>query len=435
MGRYIFMFFAVVLTSFYIFPFDLVYLPGVNTKLLLAIVALVLFMADLAKKRSGKVGKDFILIFVSALFVSFSTYISVIYNGTTDYTYVSYIISAFVWLGGAYTVVCFIKWLHESVSVWLVIRYLIAVCVLQCVLSIAMDRLPAIYGFVDRFVTDLDGLDDFAGGRLYGIGCAFDVAGMRFAAVLIMMGYCFPVVAESRQWYAVPLYLCLLGVVAVIGSMIARTTNIGAVMAMIYVCFVLMKHASMGTDVAHRLWGSCFGVVFLSVLVIVLLYRFDAQFYKDFRFAFEGFFSLAEKGEWDVNSNKQLMSMYSQLPETAKTWLIGDGYFYDTTLDPYYTGVQYKEYYMGIDVGYLRFIFYSGLIGMAAFTVFMYHATSVCMRRLADYKMMFFLLFVLQLLVWGKVATDIFPVFAIFLVCSMVMERDREEQAPESVCS
>lgn len=45
-------------------------------------------------------------------------------------------------------------------------------------------------------------------------------------------------------------------------------------------------------------------------------------------------------------------------PENTRTWIIGDGYCGDPNNDPYYIGPQPKGgYYMGTDVGYMRFIF------------------------------------------------------------------------------
>ena len=54
-------------------------------------------------------------------------------------------------------------------------------------------------------------------------------------------------------------------------------------------------------------------------------------------------------------------------PDNLKTWLIGDGYFSNPyNIDPYFTGRFVGGYYMSTDVGYLRFIFYSGLVGIGS---------------------------------------------------------------------
>ena len=140
-------------------------------------------------------------------------------------------------------------------------------------------------------------------------------------------------------------------------------------------------------------------------------------------FAFEGFFSLFETGKWEVGSNEKLMSMYV-FPESLKTWMIGDGYIVNPiTIDPYYTGDIYDGYYMGTDVGYLRFIFYFGLIGLIAFSVFIYKSYVVCCKRFVDYKDLFLLLLMLNFIVWLKVSTDIFLIFALFLMMPKNEER------------
>lgn len=416
MGKYINIAITVILLSFYFFPFEFTFLPtGLNTKLGMAIVSLFLICANLVKRRNGNIDKDFFIVCVYAAMVSLSTLVAVFYNGTTDYVYVSYIISMLVWLGGAYTSLAWMKWVHGRVTVPIVVNYLVLVCVMQCLLAIAISRYPMVSDFCNSFCQGLEWMSNEVDGRLYGIGCAFDVAGMRFAAVLIMMGIVLPFVAQIYSKIEVALYLFSFSIIAVVGSMIARTTSVGAVVALMYLVFTISINSYSPSRTTIRLRKWILGWIVIMIATILILYNVDQQFQKDFRFAFEGFFSLAESGRWKVHSNDVLVSMY-RFPETLKTWIIGDGYIYDTTLDPYYTGVEYKEYYMATDVGYLRFIYYSGLIGLLTFVAFMYKVALTCMSKHPEYKLMFFLLFVLQLLVWFKVASDIFLVFALFLL-------------------
>ena len=84
-------------------------------------------------------------------------------------------------------------------------------------------------------------------------------------------------------------------------------------------------------------------------------------------------------------------------------------------MDPYYTGPKWGGYYHGTDVGYLRFIFYAGIFCMLAFVAYMFKVAQVCMRRFKGYALLFFALLVLNYVVWCKVSSDLFPVFAIFL--------------------
>lgn len=70
---------------------------------------------------------------------------------------------------------------------------------------------------------------------------------------------------------------------------------------------------------------------------------------------------------------------------------------------------------MATDVGYLRFIFYFGLLGLFAFSFFMYRVAKVCMNRFSSHKLLFWMLLAINFIIWFKVSTDIFLVFALFL--------------------
>ena len=102
--------------------------------------------------------------------------------------------------------------------------------------------------------------------------------------------------------------------------------------------------------------------------------------------------------------------------DNIKTWIIGDGYFDNPfATDPYYTGEHAGGFYKGTDIGYLRFIFYCGLAGLIVLIAYSFKITQICIRRFVNYKTMFLLLLAINLIVWLKVSTDIFLVFALFL--------------------
>lgn len=427
-SKYLTIIAAVILTSFYFFPFEFVFLPGVNTKMMMAVVSLVILVVNLAKKQLGAIDKDFFVLCLFALSVSFATLFSVFYNNTRDYTYVTYIISMLVWVGGAYTLMTFIKWVHGKVSVSIMTYYLIATCVMQCLLAVAINNFPVVYSFCCSFCDGFSTMRELIGdeGRLYGVGCSFDPAGIRFAAVMVIMGYFFPKIVNKYKGkpLVVILYIVSFVIISVIGNMVARTTTVGMVMALFYVAYSLRPRTLGNVSGTNLLFKWVAFLFVISVIVIVPWYYYSYEFRKSFQFAFEGFFSLFESGKWEVHSNEMLYGSFNVLPKSLGTWIIGDGYIFDTTLDPYYIGKVYKEYYMGIDVGYLRFIFYSGVIGLGAFIIFMFKAASICMSRHKEYGLMFLLLFVLQLAVWVKVATDIFCVFALFVVFDSITSDD-----------
>ena len=427
MWKYLAILMTGVLTSFYFFPFEFAFLPGANTKMVMAGISLVVLGIQLAQKRNAVMNKDFFILSLLACFVSLAGLISVSYNETYDYTYATYIISMWVWLGGAYLAISCIRLMHKGITVKLIAHYLIGVCVAQCILALLIDASPFIKEFVNTYIAGFDWVQ-FAklekGGRLYGIGAALDVAGLRFSAVLVMIAYlCMQKEVLSNN-IKILCYLLAFCIIAIVGNMMARTTTLGVGLSLLYWVYAWFKDKE-----SKRVWIWITIIVGMTILVSAYLYQVNENFKEDIRFAFEGFFSLWEKGEWSVSSNDKLMKMFV-FPDNMKTWLVGDGYMENPyNFDPYYIGPRTLGYYMDTDVGYLRFIFYFGLIGLSFFLMFFGKATQICMRRFKGYGLLFLLILSVNLIGWVKVSTDIFLVFALFL-CIDSNEKAEAEEHP-----
>ena len=415
-----------IVTSFFFFPFEFTFLPGINTKMLLAAMGLVLFVARAAASRSASLDRDFFVLIVFASIVSLSGIISVVYNATTDLSYASYVVSFFVWMGGAYFVVSSIRFLHGKVTPLMVINYLAAICVVQCVIALLISRNPLVKDIVDSFL----GGDGFMGkleNRMYGIGCALDVAGLKFSCVLVaisfvvMNGLCQPKLQTTIYWIA---YL----VIAVVGNMIGRTTSVGVVVSLIYILVHCIFYGYREFLKSHVLPLLLLMVVLLPLLIY--LYNNSPKTREDLRFGFEGFFSLAETGRWETNSNNRLSDMFV-LPDNPKTWIIGDGYFDNPYSDPNFNGDNPTEFYKGTDVGYLRFIYYFGVIGLISFVVFFLVAFWECALRHRKYAILFLMILTINYIVWAKVSSDIFLIFSLFLCIPSESDEGTEQNVIE----
>lgn len=414
-----------ILTSLYLFPFQFTGLSG-NTKMYLAVGGLIVLGYELARGQSAKFDSKITTLSVLAVVVSFLGVISVIINNTPDYAYATYIVSMWVWLSAAYFIVKLMQAVHGRVDVEIICNYLIAVCVMQCLASILIDRYTAVRDVVDCYVQQgQDFLKNTVGiKRKYGIGANLDVAGSRFSVVLIMLATLIIKANESKKtWLALLYFLCFV-FISVQGNAIARTTTVGMLLGLtmlgVYCIYTWFKPS----EKRGYIIPIGIGITLIMILAGTYLYNTDEQFHEDMRFGFEGFFSLAEEGEWNVSSNDRLKSMYV-LPDNLKTWIIGDGYFSNPIdTDPYFVGKVTGGYYMGTDAGYLRFIFYFGLLGLTGFSAFMCYAAKICMDSFRTYKWMFLLILAANFIVWIKVSTDLFVAFAPFLVLSAVDRSD-----------
>lgn len=419
--------FLTILTSLYFFPFEFSFLPGVNTKMMLAAAGLVLLGLQLARQeKKSEVNNDIFTLSLFAAGVSIMGWFSITVNNTPDTAYANYLVSMWVWLSGAYLLTKVIRQMHGYLSVVLIVNYLIAVCVLQCMCALLIDTYPMVKKVVDTYILQgQDYLNLSVVNRLYGIGASLDVAGSRFSAVLIMIAYIITTVGKTDLRRYIPLYLVCFFIIAIVGNMVARTTTVGLGLAVVcWFMMVIRNKVSGSLSTNGRLWKWLLIITVFAIGTSVFLYNKDPDVEKKMRFAFEGFFSLFESGEWEVGSNETLKKMYV-FPETLKTWIIGDGYFSNpNAIDPYFIGKVTFGYYMGTDVGYLRFIFYFGVIGLFAMIAFIFKAGQACIKNLPDYKLMFVLLLLANYVIWFKVSTDIFLVFALFLM----VRSDEEEQ-------
>ena len=430
--RFLLQFFIVALTSFYIFPIEFRFFPSANTKMIMAVLGIVTFVVNFILKRESLLPKKIIVVSLFALLVSLVGIISVLLNGTNDFSYASYFISFLVWLFAAYFVISCIRGVHGRVSVRIVCDYLIVVAIAQCVLAVLIDQIPtfknavnsSVVGFASMYSAG-EGLDK--AGRLYGIGAALDVAGTRFCAILCMIGIMiYELYRSNNKKWQMMLYVLLFVVLLVIGSMISRTTGIGLVFVMMY--FVL---APMQSNTSYGFWRMIIFWLLFFVTVVVILYNESTFFNENLHFAFEGLFNYLKTGEWSLNTTDILKEMYVY-PESLRTWIIGDGYFDEPyVFDPNYIGETRNHglFYMGTDVGYLRFIFYFGLCGLMAFVVYFIVNMLYCISDFPKNKWLFIALLSMNFVIWFKVATDIFCLFALFLC----INKDENEEYENSL--
>lgn len=416
--------FTGVIFSFFYFPFEFTFLPGYNTKKILAVVGLIIAIFQLISRRDSKVPSNVFKVSLFAALVSLASLTSMVYNGTSDNTYARYILSMWVWLSAAYSACMIIRSVHGKMDFELLSNYIIGVCLVQCILSQIIDASPSFKSFVDTYVnqgqTFLTEVN-----RLYGIGANLDVAGSRFAVALILIA-CLLISNDKMSKQATWIYVLSYILIAVLGSIIARTTYVGAVVGVIY---MILSAKPSNWNVSKRgvdiFWTVCILLV-IAVPILTYLYNVSPQVHKMLRFAFEGFFNLVETGEWSISSNEALKTMVV-FPETTKTWIIGDGYFNNPiNSDPYFLGEVTGGYYMGTDVGYLRFIYYFGLIGLSTFILFFIKCAQYCAEGFHVSKWIFLSMLIANMAIWLKVSTDIFLVFAVFL-CAANMQDEPEQ--------
>lgn len=418
---------TILLTSFYFFPVQFAFLPT-NTKNLMAALGLLFVIIELIRKQDFSVPKQFLILMLISGMVSIMSLISITYNQTPDTTYVTYIRSAIIWLSGAYAVCFIIRSVHGRIDVPLVSHYLIGVCLLQCASAILVEFVPAFQEVVDLYVQQgQDVLKNM--GRLYGFGAFLDVAGSRFAAVLVAIAFLLVSSPKRSSIGLTVFYAFSFVVITLIGNMIARTTIVGTIIGIAWIIlgpFILpnnRRETRSGKGIA------IVGTLAVIIGISIVLYNAFPEVEDLFRFGFEGFFSWIETGHWQTDSTARLETMIIW-PEELRTWVIGDGYFENSREDPNYLGDSTdRGFYMGTDIGYLRFIYYFGILGLVWIIAVIVYSAFICSNHFKEYKWLFIMALLVGLTVWTKVSTDIFLFFCLYL-CAAVLQETPEEEIP-----
>ncbi len=424
MKKFILVILTGIITSLFTFPFNLPFLADVNTKMVIAAVGLVLFAFDLMRDRAVIISRDFMIFSIICILVSVWTCLVITLNNTIDTSYTQYIVSAWVWMGGAYTVVWLIKTVHGKASVELIGQYLVFVCAAQCILAYSMTLSPPLKSFVDGLMGEAADFMGPAEGRIYGLGAALDPSGLRFAAVLVILAHLIHKTNSDTDRSLEALYIVAFFIINIIGNMISRSTIIGLGVSLLY--WILMFFIEKKQHYLSGFWVTAAICVFISAGLIVLLYQTNFAFRNNLRFGFEGFFSLVEKGYWETNSTNILKGMVVW-PESLKTWTIGDGLFYNSEGTPDRFGQLDTGYYMNTDIGYLRYIFYFGSIGLLLLTSVFVHITATCCRLFGKHSVLFIMILLVNMVGWIKVSSDIIMIFAPFFVLACITEKEQTE--------
>ena len=299
---------------------------------------------------------------------------------------------------------------------------------MQCLSVLMIDSYSGFKNWVDNTFIGLFEVGERD--RMYGIGAWLDVGASRFASTLLMIGYILSLDKIAKNAKLMYTYILAFIFIFVVGSMVGRTTSIGGCIALIYLLWKNRKTIFSFKNIKVLVVFVLVAVV--GIGIIIYLYNSNSAFKENVRFAFEGFFNWWELGQWTTTSTERWETMFVW-PDNMKTWMIGDGYFAGPSgNDPYYVGPANYGFYKGTDIGYLRFIFYFGLIGLFMFMLYFCKVAETCILRFRDYRDMFLLLLVFNFVFWCKVSTDIFLVFALFL-CISKEENDEYENSIQRI--
>ncbi len=391
-----------LMMSFYFHPTVILALPIYNTKILLAIFGGGMLVFNTIRTKDYALSKGLLYALMIAGVFALVNYISLIINDSQDYSYTGYPMSALVWVMGAYGAITFVRWTHGKVTIELVVRYLAGGAAFHSILSQLIDRNESVKNFITSIFYVAADMEEMQ--RLYSFGVGLDPSGVRFAVILIMIAGVLTLskVVKKSIGLMIFYFLCF-AIISVLGNIISRTTTLGmglglfafAISTGLYKFVIKVSRIKI-----MRVFG---GILALGVPLTIYFYNTNTSFHDQIEYGFEGFFNLFESGDFQTGSTDELSSMWVW-PHDTQTWLIGSGLFRSQSSDFTYFS----------DIGYCRFIFYSGLIGFTVFGLYFVYNAIYFAILYPRYRYIFLLMIVVTFVVWAKVATDIFQLYALF---------------------
>lgn len=347
----------------YLYPVDFNFLP-VDTGRILYLFGFMYVLFFKAAKISYKVYRVLSLSFL-LLFASFSA--TIVCNNAYDFSFSLKVTAIIFYAFGAILTVDLMKKYIKGFSVYVVLEWLVYAAVVQAILSLVVFFVPAAKDLYFAFTRQPhETVELHAAYRLIAIS-KFQYANAAvmyglamFAA--ITLAFC----NQSKLYKNKAIYSISLLLIIIAGVLSARTFFLMLALAFCYYAYLLWHQKGF-----FKALGKILFILVLGVACVVFVFFFfeGSEYRRTYQWAFEGFINLAENGNLGTSSTSKLQSMYIY-PEQLKTWLVGDGKMVDGE----------GNFYMHTDAGYIRHIFYWGILGSILFYSVQYAYYSLVLK-------------------------------------------------------
>ncbi|MFD1166483.1 hypothetical protein ACFQ2C_12790 [Sphingobacterium daejeonense] len=394
----------IIILFFYIYPIFLSFLP-IPLDRLLQIIGFLVFLFTPKFRKYILQSPSFHKILIGAVGISILTFIAQAFNySEQDFYFLRQVTNIFFNFFSAYLIIFLLYKYHPDQVFHKLTQYLIIVYVLQAVFSFVLFLNPAIFDIYisllkqdnnENFMDRLNVIEK----RLIGVGSGFFLGVLKYGVVFFML-IIFPYIFSLKSKY---LYIFSLVLVTIAGVMTGRTFFVAILMGI--VLFSLID------------WKNSFKFIF-KILPLSLIIGFGIITISDFliegdrlenisNYVLEIFINYEETGTLSTSSSDATKDMYI-FPTNDKTWLLGDGRMM----------MNDGSYYMGSDVGYVRLIFYFGIISTVLYFLIQgsYFSILIGLTKDKSLKLYFLFLFIWILVLNLKGISNLDQFVILFLI-------------------
>lgn len=332
---------------------EFVFIPfGVNR--FFGVLGLFVFFADAKAKHkiidsSRASFKKILKPLIPVVVISF---VSLVLNGTSDIYFPKYTLSIILGFFAAYFWAYLLYKFYSEVDINTICNYYTTVVVLFVAIAFICFLQPSVY---DTLVS-YERIDEIAlismerteGTRLIGIGANFFAAAVINGTLLILLAAY--IVSYNHSTKQMVVLIVSYALITVLGMMMARTTLFGALLGFI----IILMNIISSTRKLFKITGSLLIILILLFIILDTFGMYSSDKMDTLTsFGFEMFENKQQNGgKFETSSMHSLYIMWNTIPTEIKTWIIGDGLWED-----------HGFYYKNVDLGYLRNLWYFGLLG------------------------------------------------------------------------
>ncbi|MET3035629.1 hypothetical protein ABXT08_05985 [Chryseobacterium sp. NRRL B-14859] len=267
-----------------------------------------------------------------------------------DFYYFKDHLDIFLYFFPTYLIVYLLYRINRQNIIANLLDAIVLVSLLQAIISLIFFFIPSTFDIYTSLLSKnaSQGLTNRLGQiekRLIGVGSAFFTGVVKYSIaffILIIIPY-----LKTNLYKNKLLYVLSFIFIIVAGLMTGRTFFIAIGLGLVLYLLIDLKNA---LKLIYKVVPSVF--IFSALIYFILISVGNQErVERVFNFVFELYINYQESGQLTSSSTEGTLSMY-KFPDSLKTWIIGDGRM----------EMPDGSYYMHSDVGYVRMIFYFGII-------------------------------------------------------------------------
>ncbi|WP_257659158.1 hypothetical protein [Parapedobacter lycopersici] len=406
----------IVCAFFYLFPVFIKYLPLPLDRVLQLLGLMLLFLLPKFGHAHLFTNKKVWSVMFINLAIIILTLIAKLNgpNGSDSYLFIQLLDIYFNFLSALLIIFLGLKQYGNSFSIVKIFDLIVYLFVIQAIISLIFFVSSAAFDFYLSVLNEevnrgLFVRTNLLTKRFIGWGAAFFSGVVKYGfafLILIVLPYC----KDSAFYGKRVKYIVSLSLIALAGVMTGRFFFLAIFLGVLLAIYIDKKNF--------------FRLIYIGVPTLIVMFLLfyslgnyflgPERFEIIFRFVFELFINYFDSGELTTTSSDATLSMYV-FPDNIYTWLVGDGLMINKD----------GSYYMGSDVGYVRLIFYFGIIATLVYFVAQFLLYRVLIKNTSRgvvkkaFLFMFFWICIFH--IKGLVSASEY--FALFLMATVVERR------------